>query len=288
MASRSWLITSFALDDFVLPQPGDETALRYGIVQREVCPDTERPHYQGYLEFTRPVRFAHVKRICEDNAMHCETRKGTRDDARNYCRKEETRAPGFEPQEVGTWESGGTGCRNDLNAVKDRLDKGDSELMIAQEFFTPWVKYHRAFNRYKTLIVPRRDWEMDIQVYYGTTGTGKTRKAFTDDPNLYMVPHTNAGVVWFDHYQGEHTMLLDDFYGWLPWSFLLQLLDRYNMQLPVKGSLVQMVSKKIVITSNKHPTEWYDSTKFDPAPLLRRITRITHFNTPLSTGFGTH
>ena len=103
MTHRAWLGTSFAIDDFVLPEPAEDNYVRYGIAQREVCPDTEREHVQFYIEFTRPVRMAHVKRIVADPAAHLEQRRGTRDQARQYCSKEETRKPGTQPQEVPLW-----------------------------------------------------------------------------------------------------------------------------------------------------------------------------------------
>jgi len=68
--------------------------------------------------------------------------------------------------------------------------------------------------------------------------------------------------------------VLDDFYGWLPWDFLLRLLDRYPLLVETKGGQVQFVAKTVVITSNKPYLEWY-SESFDKAPLTRRLTRYT-------------
>jgi hypothetical protein len=71
--------------------------------------------------------------------------------------------------------------------------------------------------------------------------------------------------------------VIDDFYGWLPWSFLLQLCDRYAMRVPTKGGHLPFLSKVIIFTSNVHPSEWYDyiskpHMKLDA--LLRRITTL--------------
>ena len=73
-------------------------------------------------------------------------------------------------------------------------------------------------------------------------------------------------------------VVLDDFYGWLKYSQLLNLLDRYPMQVEVKGAKREFLAKEIIITSNKSPVEWYDSEKVDIAPLLRRLDLVKYFD----------
>ncbi len=56
---------------------------------------------------------------------------------------------------------------------------------------------------------------------------------------------------------------------------LLMLLDRYPLQVPVHGGSVEFVSKRIIMTSNAHPRDWYSSDKFtyEDGPLQRRLTQ---------------
>lgn len=119
---------------------------------------------------------------------------------------------------------------------------------------------------------------MDIIVVYGPTGVGKTRWAWDMFPAAYSAPQKG----WFDGYSGEETVIIDEMYGSrYSWSFLLQLLDRYRMLVPFKGGFHQFTSKRIVMTSNVHPEEWYKQsvTKvvWADSPLKRRITRLVHF-----------
>lgn len=280
MVSRSWCVISFATDDFVLPVPDSDNGLRYGIAQLEICPRSQREHVQCYLEFSRTVRAAHVKSICQDNSLHVEKKSpdSTRQQARDYCCKEESRKPGATHQEVGVFESGGAGTRNDLVAVQQALDAGASSAMIAQEFFGQWVRYHRAFDLYRLTIAPQRDHIMDVHVYWGPTKTGKSHRAHHDNPGAYWLTESN-GNTWFDGYNGQDVVVLDDFYGWLRWGFLLKLLDRYPMSVPVKSSTLSFVAKKIVFSSNKHPCDWYDyaSGKYSYEALMRRITVCEEF-----------
>jgi len=62
---------------------------------------------------------------------------------------------------------------------------------------------------------------------------------------------------------------------------MLQLLDRYPLRVEVKGSSVPFVSRRIIITSNASPDEWYPNIR-DRTPLMRRITSVTSF--PLVDG----
>lgn len=98
---RHLCFTAF-VDEWKAPEPLPEQ-VRYVVWQLEQAPTSERPHYQGYVEFTKTVR---VPQACSllglPRSTHFERREGTRDQARDYCRKEDTRLAG--PWEAGTWE----------------------------------------------------------------------------------------------------------------------------------------------------------------------------------------
>ena len=69
-------------------------------------------------------------------------------------------------------------------------------------------------------------------------------------------------------------MIIDEFYGWLRYSFLLTLLDRYPIRIEYKGGSAEFVSRRVIITSNKAPQDWYDQDKFPFPPIERRITKL--------------
>ncbi len=74
--------------------------LRYGIYQLERGAEGTE-HWQGYLEFSVTKRLAALRRIHGLAGAHFERRRGTADEARNYCRKEDTRLAG--PYEFGEY-----------------------------------------------------------------------------------------------------------------------------------------------------------------------------------------
>lgn len=61
---------------------------RYLVLQFERGEVEGRLHAQGYVEFTKPIRFESVRRLL--SGCHVESRQGDRNAARDYCRKEES------------------------------------------------------------------------------------------------------------------------------------------------------------------------------------------------------
>lgn len=244
------------------------TGVSYLVYQRETCPETGRDHWQGYLELEVRQRLPGVKRLLGDPAAHLEARRGTAEQAAAYCQKDDSRKEGTEPTELGAISKVTAGQRTDLLAVKKMLDDGASEKEIADEEFSTWAKYFRAIERYKRIATEVRSWKTEVFVVCGHTGVGKSKTARELYPSAYWKPRSN----WWCGYDSHETVVLDDFYGWLPWDLLLRLCDRYPLQLETKGGSVEFVAKTIIITSNKPPEEWYKET-IDTAPLTRRITK---------------
>lgn len=84
-------------------------SVRRAVVQREKCPETGRLHYQGFLELVSPMRFNAIKGILRCDSAHLEKRKGTPQQAWDYCTKEDTREDG--PWEYGEGRPKGQGTR---------------------------------------------------------------------------------------------------------------------------------------------------------------------------------
>lgn len=108
--------------------------LRYCIFQRELT-QNGREHLQGYAEFNELVTMAMLRQIF-NSTVHIERRQGTREQARDYCRKADSRVPDTEPFEVGIWETQ-QGKRNDLDAA--------IECMLAEGFDAMVDKFPAVF-----------------------------------------------------------------------------------------------------------------------------------------------
>lgn len=121
---------------------------------------------------------------------------------------------------------------------------------------------------------PDRDTAPTIWVFWGKTGTGKTRRVyeFTDLEELWVAPSDG----WFDGYDGQKAALFDDFDGsWFKMHELLKILDRHTIPRKVKGSFIWWCPETIFITSNMHPKDWYPNAHEEhKRALLRRLTEF--------------
>lgn len=236
--------------------------------------DSGTPHYQGYIEYDKPVRFNAV-RANFPAGVHIEPRRGTRDQARDYCRKPEGHISG--PFEAGEWSV--QGARTDIETCTTELRQHRSIKRLAEDHPAEYVKFHRGFKELLSATAPARGEAPSVILYYGATGTGKTRKAYADYPQLYRkLPDTR----WFDGYTDNRVVLFDDFSGAaskLSLAYLLQLLDRYPISVEIKGSYAPLLATTIIVTTNIHPRLWYDYSNREEQynALARRFHEIWHF-----------
>lgn len=249
--------------------PDEATYLIYG----EEVGDSGTPHLQGYIEFKVRKRFTAAKTLLGQGA-HLERRRGTAAQAAEYCKKDGAYT---ETGEI----SRGQGSRSDLHAVKELLDETKSLERVADEHFGTYLRYERGFRTYLNMKAEKRRWVPEVIVLWGPTGTGKSRRAhyiLGEDSYQY------AGKGWFDGYNQEDNVLFDDFSGSaneISLPMFLKVLDRYPLQVPVKGGYVNWKPRRIVITSNIDPQAWFAaSDSLQRAALARRLTTIHEMSEP--------
>lgn len=121
--------------------------------------------------------------------------------------------------------------------------------------------------------------ERSVVVYYGPTGTGKSRSAWAE-AGLDAYPKDPRSKFW-DGYQSHRNVVIDEYRGAIDISHLLRWFDRYPVLVEVKGSSVVLSADRIWITSNLHPDSWYP--EIDPLTLaaLKRRLVITEFAIPV-------
>ena len=80
-------------------------------------------------------------------------------------------------------------------------------------------------------------------------------------------------------YMGEKTVLIDDFYGQIPFAELLNILDGHRLQLNVKGSHAYAAFDTVIITSNESPLDWYPRIRDElREALFFRLSRVIKLN----------
>lgn len=264
MTSRHWC---FTLNNPKNDQPdfGRLRHCRYAIWQKESAPDTGTVHLQGYVEFAQPVRLSSMRETLP--GAHLERRRGSRDQAREYCRKPD-RLDG--PWEWGVWDLS-PGKRTDLESAVELLRASSGRLRdVAREQPVAIVKWHRGLRELSRLLHGGgRRLKLKVYVLWGDAGSGKTR--YVHDmwgEDLYTL--ASQSPLWFDGYEGEKTLLIDEWTGEMGRETALQLLDVYPMQVPVKGGFVWAEWERVFITANTNFTVGWD------AALMRRVTLIEH------------
>lgn len=273
---RAWCFT-YHLDPTgdTIPDLSEAPNIRYGVMQLEEAPLTGSPHYQGYLELTRPTRLAALKKWLPRG--HFEVRRGLPSDARAYCMKLDSRLE--EPIEFGEWHDAKQGRRSDILSIKRAIDDNTTLADVAQkeEFFGTFLRYHTGLQKYKLLKMTQRNWPVHVTVIFGEPGSGKSMTAMATDEHAYWVqpPRDKNAGIWWDNYYEQNTVIIDEFYGWMPWDQLLRLCDRYPLMVQTKGGQTQMLCRSIVITTNKFPKAWYTSKycQSNWAAFQRRVSR---------------
>lgn len=233
--------------------------VRYAVYQEEIGLEGTN-HFQGYLELSTPRRLNYIKRnIPGFETAHLEVRNGTRDEARDYAMKKESRIDG--PYEYGTFESGGRGKRTDIAALKKIVDEGATESEIWDAYPGMYLRHRINILSAMRLKTVQRSWKTWVTLITGPPGTGKTSlcRLLTQDRTTYWKNMSN----WWDGYNSQTDVILDDFTGWIPWTTLMHLMDRYPLMVEIKGGTVCFLARRIWLTSNTEPQCWYQ-TKFSP------------------------
>lgn len=279
--SKRFCVTWFNYTDSTIVKLTDlfnSSKLRYVVIGEETCPETQRKHLQIYLETTKKITFRGLKDLLGDNAIHVEIAKGDAQSNLEYCSKEKLLLLLGKPVKKGQ--------RTDLEAVKELIDSGTSYESLWDSNFSIMLQYRRGLEEYSNLRRLRRRGPPLTSVHWGPTGTGKTRYAFDlarddYDDSFWVWP----GGEWFDGYRGQKVAIFDEFHGGseqrIPFSLWKKLVDRYPLQVPVKGGFTNWSPEVIVFTSNIDPKFWWPEEKMLPKDWRdqfdRRITSIVDY-----------
>lgn len=269
MTSRNYVLTIW--DDVFSEATVDLSKIRYLVFQREKCPSTGKLHYQGYVELFKPARHAGLKKAlgCSSVWAKPKAKDSTREQARDYCMKEESRVEG--PWEIGAWITG-PGARTDLENVVDMIKAGRPTKEIFSEYPETYLRFHGGIDKALAFQQkPRLREELEVKVWWGVPGAGKTHRArewLGED--IYEWP---AKCEEPRGYAGQSCVLIDEFTGWLPASLFKTVTDKWPCVVKVPYGQVAWNPVKIAITSNYDPVTWYNN-KVDTQAVVRRMKEI--------------
>lgn len=234
------------------------------------------PHLQGACVLGKQLYLSYLKNGPFKRA-HIEDMRGSPQQSIDYCTKQDPI-----PFQKGTLPS--PGQRTDLENACAEIRSGKTIADLAQlsNSAPVIVKYYKGLMQYRSLVATGVGDRIPPRVFwlYGETGTGKTRSAveFATRQGRYWM--SNGSLRWFDGYQGERTVILDDIRSdACSFDFLLRLLDRYPFRVEYKGGFVDWCPQFILLTCWARPDQLFTLRgQGDVDQLIRRIEKIVEFN----------
>ncbi len=222
MTSRRWALTFWE-------DPREKIAAdkcRYFVTCKEQCPDTGKEHWQSYIEFAKNVRMTFIKKLFDDNTVHCEPAKGDANSNRKYCLKTEG-----ESLEIGK-PGGEQGRRSDLEELKRKRDAGEMTLTDIQDaapqlymqYRSGWRDIEKTAQWKKAKTLGTATWE---EVKCDTTDAMYKKAKEYIDAFMIEVAHD---MKW-DEYRGEDTIVL---LGDNAWIDKAKLTNPLPMALPCR------------------------------------------------------
>ncbi len=263
--SKSWVFTDFTLKKFEEKEfENDFQYLCYGV---EICPRTQRKHHQGFLQSHQKKTLRSIKRLLGLRQVHLEKMRGTPAQAILYAKKEGD----FHEWGVVTSQ----GQRSDINALKTLIDEGANESTLAETNFRLFCQYGRGLQRYSRLRreSQSRDFRfVSVILLTGLTGTGKTR--FGSRYASFTI--RGSDLAWWDGYEGQRCILIDEYANDVRITKLLGLLDGYQLRLAVKGDFTYAQWTTVFISTNL-ATLHAEARPVHQAALARRISLTLNF-----------
>lgn len=238
---------------------------KYIIIGNEICPTTNRPHLQLYIQFPNARAWTAIKKSYP--TAHIEVAGGTPTQNKLYCSKEKIL------YEDGTLPRPGN--RSDIEVCRDIVQSTNSMREVVNNASSIqgvriaeiWLKYNEK----------PRTWKPIVTWIYGPSGTGKTKMAYEILGNECYTCMKNAK--WFEGYDAHENVLIDELRSsFCSFHSFLRLIDRYEYRIECKGSSRQFLAKNIVITSAHPPDGVWLNNNEDMTQITRRIDKIIDIN----------
>lgn len=265
--ARYWILTINDSDSGESWSPPDTLDQNFSGVQwltgqKEIGSNTGRAHWQLFCSFKRAVRLAAVRKLF-GTRVHAEPSRSTA--AESYVLKDDTAIHGTR-FELGA-KAFQRNSKTDWALAKEKAKQGLLDDVPPDVY----IKYYRTL---KAIAMDNMTKPNDLSSVagiwiHGPPGVGKSHFAREQyGPDLYL----KAQNKWWDGYQGEKNVLLDDLDTKVLGHYLKIWADKYAFMAECKGSSIQIRPQNFIITSNYTPEELFD----DPV-LAQAIRRRFYF-----------
>lgn len=202
-------------------------------------------HWQLIIHLERKQSLTGVRKLYGD--VHAELTNSK--SAEDYVHKDETCVDVSTRFELGRRKLRRNDKR-DWDLIRQLAHQGDFSKVDSDVY----IRYYFALQRIARDNLRPVEMVRRAFVFWGDTGTGKTRKCWDLAKNAYP---KDPCTKWWDGYTDQKTVIVDEFTGSINISHILRWTDRYPALVEKKGSTECFNADRILFTSNLHPREWY-------------------------------
>lgn len=261
---RAWVFTLNNYTQSDLDELKHLAPMRYIVYGRECGSEKQTKHLQGYIYMDKKYTMAAIRKIAQwSKRAHFEPRLGSHSEARNYCIKEgDFIELGVPPKE----NSKGRSSALDGNTL---MSTSLNDL-LSKELISPFS----VPTLYKAKAILLNEGEPRTRAttcgywIYGPPGVGKSHIAHNLFPNAFIKQQNK----WFDGYEGQETILLDDLDTSVLGHHLKIWTDKWPCRGEIKGGTVPLRHKRFIITSNYLPSQIWSEDLMLATAIERRMT----------------
>lgn len=209
------------------------------------------PHLQMACAFQKQIDLAQVKKTVGMGRSHVEMMRGSIADSVAYCSKEKLWYEfGDRPVEAGM------GPKKAFDNMVTQIKTNIPDRVIFESNPNMFLRYRTSIGAAKQLYAgdaPRKP--VEVYWYWGETGAGKSFRVEAEVKESAMAVYRQNGSSWWDGYDSQPAVIIDDLPETKNLTELLKELDVYNYLLGTKGSHTWMKAEKIWVTSSFPPSK---------------------------------
>lgn len=224
-------------------------------------------HWQIVFSFTEKKTLRTAKRLLGIDGAHIEPTRSLA--AREYVWKEDTRVG--EQFEYGV-EVTNRNSKVDWDRIRVLASTGKFEDIPSDIF----IRYYGNLRRIHADSIQPVAMERKIHVFWGPTGTGKSRRAW-ELGGMDAYAKDPRSKFWCG-YTGQRRVVIDEFRGGIDIAHILRWFDRYPVRVEIKGGSTPLIADLIYVTSNLHPADWFPMLDLASSSALMRRLEVQHFS----------
>ncbi|WP_341246911.1 hypothetical protein [Nereida ignava] len=268
MTSRNWIFTinnpTQKNHDAVMDMTENEKCLSMK-AETELGAKEGTPHIQGAIQWDNNISPAQCRKRLGGGCWVSKAR-GTWED-QDYCNKDPVVLPDGHQYCINFgdgWK--GQGTRSELQQFREDIDADMDEERLLEAHIPTIARYPQLEKRLRAARLKEKTRAfrtVRVEIIWGDAGTNKSRDQIYDKKRKrgdnFIVPNT-ANLKWWDGYDGEETIVIEDFEGSRTCTVdrFKRLLDGHQLMLEVKGGQTYAAWTTVRINSNLDPASWYD------------------------------